>query len=200
MQQKMELVQVPEKFFGNFFEGDCYVLLFVSLRWRIIPHLSIKMIKRFHCYSGCIILWVIPTPSVLMHTQILHFCLSPDAEDEQLFKLQHPLLDRLRVQPGWTGCSCCVHHTAGWFLRLLSYSVQRGSAQRVGYVQGILQKWNNVSERCLYSEPLSEVYSTNGIFMFCLAIRKGALQAACGTLKPMRMIFRDCFMWKERKG
>ncbi|XP_047202715.1 advillin [Girardinichthys multiradiatus] len=28
--EKMELVQVPEKSFGNFFEGDCYVLLFTQ--------------------------------------------------------------------------------------------------------------------------------------------------------------------------
>lgn len=30
--QKMEMVQVPEKSCGSFFEGDCYVLLSVSLR------------------------------------------------------------------------------------------------------------------------------------------------------------------------
>lgn len=28
--QKMELVQVPEKSLGNFYEGDCYILLSVS--------------------------------------------------------------------------------------------------------------------------------------------------------------------------
>lgn len=28
----MDLVQVPEKWFGNFYEGDCYILLSVRLR------------------------------------------------------------------------------------------------------------------------------------------------------------------------
>lgn len=36
VQQKMELVQVPEKSYGNFYEGDCYVLLSVSLRKSLI--------------------------------------------------------------------------------------------------------------------------------------------------------------------
>lgn len=37
VQQKMELVQIPEKSYGNFYEGDCYVLLSVSLRrWLIV--------------------------------------------------------------------------------------------------------------------------------------------------------------------
>lgn len=31
LQQKMELVQLPEKSYGNFYEGDCYVLLSVSV-------------------------------------------------------------------------------------------------------------------------------------------------------------------------
>jgi hypothetical protein len=34
--QKMELVQVPEKSHGNFYEGDCYILLSVSLGAMIL--------------------------------------------------------------------------------------------------------------------------------------------------------------------
>ncbi|KAE8298710.1 Advillin p92 [Larimichthys crocea] len=32
--EKMELVQVPEKTHGNFYEGDCYVLLSVEMSWE----------------------------------------------------------------------------------------------------------------------------------------------------------------------
>lgn len=32
LQQKLELVQLPERSYGNFYEGDCYVLLSVSVR------------------------------------------------------------------------------------------------------------------------------------------------------------------------
>lgn len=31
VQQKMELVQVPDKSYGSFYEGDCYILLSVSV-------------------------------------------------------------------------------------------------------------------------------------------------------------------------
>lgn len=145
----MELVQVPEKSYGNFYEGDCYVLLFVSLGWWMDYYSFIGILP---CYIGQykknqrfkIALFSSYSPE--LHTQFVHCCTSADAEAENCFELQHPLLDWLWVLAGRTGSSCSVHHPAWWLFRLLSGPVQRSSALRVRHFQGLLQTGNNVSK------------------------------------------------------
>lgn len=46
----MELVQVPEKSYGNFFEGDCYILLAVSVgHW--VPEVQGHPLLLFQAYG-----------------------------------------------------------------------------------------------------------------------------------------------------
>lgn len=124
MLKKMELVQIPEKSHGHFYDGDCYVLLSVSC-WLT---------------SDLFIL-------TLVHTQTFPSTVpSPDPEGEQFIVLRHPLLDRLWVLARRTGCSSCLHHPAWRVPGLRSCATPWGSEPWVWCFQRILQTGSNVRE------------------------------------------------------
>lgn len=60
--QKMELVQLPEKSYGNFYEGDCYVLLSVRLRW-MMNHCG------FQCFFIALLMYQSCSTPVFFQTQ-----------------------------------------------------------------------------------------------------------------------------------
>lgn len=137
--QNMQMVPVPAQAFGNFFEGDCYIVLNVSM--AEFP---------WHINEG---MWFID--AWLVCVQVLHMCflicfscLSPD-KWEQGFRPDswHPLLDWKHLLSGRARCSSHLHHPAGWVPGWESCPVQGGAGQWVTPIQELFQKWYHVSEK-----------------------------------------------------
>ncbi len=125
----MQMVPVSAQGFGNFFEGDCYIVLFVS------TFLADLLFFSSFCES---ISLKYATPAA--------FSL-PDKWEQGLRPVDwHSLLDRKHLLSGRARCSSHLRHPAGRVPGQESGPAQGGTGQRVATVQELLQKRPHVSE------------------------------------------------------
>ena len=137
----MQMVPVPSQAFGNFFEGDCYIILYVS--WLISQR------------GSTIIAWM----ACVLHL-FLPLCFSPDEREQGLGPVcWHPLLDRERLLPGRARCGRHLRHPAGRVPGRESGAAQGGAGQRVATVQGLLQEWPHVSQRTEECHSLTHTHT-----------------------------------------